>query len=57
MKGKSIEFSGIPIGTFWGNFAANPTARGRSTFWIKVSCNDPKCPAIKAVDSFVLADA
>jgi hypothetical protein len=57
MKDKDVPFSGIPVGTFWGNFAANEKANGRSYLWVKVSCNDPKCKGIKAVDSEILATA
>lgn len=58
MKGRPVEFSGIVHSTFWGNYAANPNAkRGCHHLWIAVSCNDPKCTALKAVDSRVLAEA
>lgn len=50
-------WSGIPVATFWGNFAANSGKRGSSYLWISVSCNDPNCPAIKAVDSRILEKA
>lgn len=55
--GKNI-WSGLTDGFYWGNFAGNPLAkRGVHYIWHKVLCNDPKCPAIKAVHSSVLIDA
>lgn len=57
MKDREVPWSGIPTGTFWGNFAANKNTRNGHYLWIKVSCNDPKCKAIKAVDTTVLAFA
>lgn len=57
-KGNEHPWSGIPVGTFFGNYAANEETRhGYHHYWIKVSCNDPKCPAIKAVHSSVLVEA
>lgn len=56
MKGKEVPWSGIPAGTFWSNYAANPKQSGHHC-WIKVSCNDPSCPAIKAVHVNTLANA
>ena len=57
MKDKDSPWSGIVVGSYWGNFAANETRNGSYALWYKVSCNCPDCKAIKAVDSFVLADA
>lgn len=57
MKGQDVPFSGIPVGTFYGNFAANEKTKQGHHLWIRVSCNDPKCSAIKAVHSSVLAEA
>lgn len=58
MKGQEIRFSGIPDGYFFGNFRANPnTKHGNHHLWVRVTCNDPKCPAIKAVHCNVLAMA
>jgi hypothetical protein len=58
MKGQKIKFSGIPNGYFWGNFKANSNVnRGCYHLWIKTTCNDPNCPAIKAVHCNVLAKA
>jgi hypothetical protein len=56
MKGDPVPFSGIPVGTFFGSFAANEKVGGHH-FWIKVTCNDPNCPAIKAVSAQVLREA
>lgn len=56
MKDNPVPFSGIPDGTYFGNFAANKKAHGHY-LWIRVTCNDPKCPAIKAVSANVLAEA
>jgi hypothetical protein len=51
-------WSGIIRGEFYGNYAANENVqRGKYNLWYKVVCNDPQCPAIKAVNSSVLADA
>jgi hypothetical protein len=57
MRGKSNPWSGVIDGTFWGNFAANPNSRGASYLWVKVTCNDPRCSALKAVHTQVLVDA
>jgi hypothetical protein len=57
MKDKTVPWSGIPIKQMYGNFAANRNVqRGRGHLWIVVSCNDPKCPAQKAVHCNVLAE-
>lgn len=55
MRGQSIPWSGITEKSFYGNFAANPNVRGSGHLWYVVTCNDPKCPAQKAVHSTVLA--
>ena len=56
MKDKPVPWSGIPDGFFFGNYVANGQAKsGRHHVWIRVTCNDPKCPAIKAVDTKVLS--
>jgi hypothetical protein len=60
VKNHSHPWSGIPVGTFWANKKAGLVIRGRKStneLWVKVSCNDPKCPAIKAVHYSVLSEA
>lgn len=61
MNGKENPWSGCidedePF--FFGNFNANKNATiGRYHIWVRVVCNDPSCPAIKAVHSSVLVEA
>lgn len=58
VKGKKYEWSGIPEGKYWGNYAANPDVkRWKNHLWIKVLCNDPACCGVKAVNSIILAEA
>jgi hypothetical protein len=57
MKGKDNPWSGLTDGHYWGNYAANRNVRGDYHVWHKVRCNDPNCPAIKAVHSSILANA
>lgn len=58
MSRSKYPFSGLTDGYFWGNFNANQNVkRGNYHIWHKVICNDPNCPAIKAVHSSILADA
>lgn len=56
-KGSEHEWSGITKGHYWGNYAGTEGVRGNHHIWHKVLCNDPNCPAIKAVHSSVLANA
>lgn len=57
-KGGKWEWSGLTDGHFWGNFAANQDpAVSHNHLWHRVICNDPHCPAIKAVHSSVLINA
>jgi len=53
-------WSGLIDGYFYSNkYAGTRKVRGRrseSHLWHKVTCNDPSCPAIKAVHSSVLVD-
>lgn len=61
MKGKRNPWSGCideadPY--LSGNYRANPDVKkGRGHLWIRVTCNDPKCPGRKAVHISVLAKA
>lgn len=55
MKDRPNPWSGLTDGYYWGNFAANK--KGSGHVWHRVTCNDPNCPAIKAVHSSILADA
>ena len=57
MKGKDNPWSGITNGHYWGNFAAKNGSTNSDHVWHRVICNDPNCPAIKAVHSSVLANA
>lgn len=57
MRDKDNPWSGVVSGTYWGNFAANEAVRSRCYYWIKVPCNDPNCPGMKAVNSNVLVEA
>jgi len=57
MRNKTNPWSGIIKGSFYGNYRANSKAtHGRHHLWYNVLCNDPHCPAIKAVHSEVLAN-
>jgi hypothetical protein len=57
MKNKDNPWSGLTNGHYWGNYAATPNVQGDYHIWHKVTCNDPNCPAIKAVHSSILANA
>jgi hypothetical protein len=59
MRDEDVPWSGLSTGFFWGNLRAKITKNGRGCnyIWHKVTCNDPNCPAIKAVHSSVLAEA
>lgn len=57
MKDKDNKWSGITDGYYWGNFKAKKTSRGANHIWHRVICNDPSCPAIKAIHSSVLENA
>lgn len=57
-KGGHHEWSGLTDGHYWGNAYGNDTAKhGCNHIWIRVTCNDPNCPAIKAVHSSILIEA
>lgn len=57
MNGKDNPWSGITDGHYFGSFAAKKGSSCADHIWHRVTCNDPKCPAIKAVHSSVLANA
>lgn len=57
MKKKPNPWSGLTDGHFWGNFEAKEDTKGGNHIWHKVICNDPDCPAIKAVHFSVLVNA
>jgi hypothetical protein len=57
MKSPTNPWSGLTDGSFFGNFKANANAQTTHYVWHRVTCNDPNCPAIKAVESSVLIEA
>jgi hypothetical protein len=57
MKNKDNPWSGLTDGYYCGNFAANKDSKYHGHIWHRVTCNDPNCPAIKAVHSSILANA
>jgi len=57
MKGRDNPWSGIIEKDFYGTFAANPKGKSTHHKWYAISCNDPNCPALKAVHSKVLKEA
>lgn len=57
MRGKKHGWSGLldpkhPY--YYGNFKAKIAKRGNNHIWYNVLCNDPDCPAVKAVHISVL---
>lgn len=52
--GCTSGWSGIPDGYYFGDIKGNPNGKVTHDIWIKVLCNDPKCPGIKGVHSSVL---
>lgn len=58
LKSKEDPWSGITDGHYWGDWRAKEkSGMGLHHIWHRVTCNDPNCPAIKAVHSSVLANA
>lgn len=59
-KNSKNTWSGIPDKEkpyYWGNWAANESEFRNNHLWIRILCNDPNCPAIKAVHNSVLIKA
>jgi hypothetical protein len=57
MRDRLNPWSGLTDGHYCGSIAAREGVEPSDHIWHRVTCNNPKCPAIKAVHFSVLINA